>query len=110
MTLNAILSVHTGAREPSDDDDLSTGAAIAITAVVTFIITLVVTVPVTTFISIICYKHCSEQRQNKKDVMQENSQFVLMGRDAKMDTNPSYAIMDKDTIKMDTNPAYAVTK
>ena len=40
----------------------------------------------------------------------DNSQFVLMGRDVKMDTNPSYAIIDKDTIKMDTNPAYVVTK
>jgi len=33
-----------------------------------------------------------------------------MGRDIKMDSNPAYAIIEKDTIKMDTNPAYAVPK
>jgi len=48
-----------------------------------------------------------EQIKNKNG---ENSQFVLMGRDVKMDTNPAYAIMVKDTINMDTNPAYAVAK
>ena len=43
----------------------------------------------------------------KNNGTQDNSQFVLMGRDIKIDTNPSYAVMDKDTIKMDTNPSYA---
>ena len=60
-----------------------------------------------------CYKHRCEQREksnNKNDNIQDCSQFVLTDRDVNMDTNPSYAIMDKDTIKMDTNPAYAVTK
>ena len=79
---------------------------------VTFIITLVVLVPVTTIIAIMCYKHrCVKwEKSNKNSGTQENGQFVQMGRDVKMDTNPSYAIMDKDTVKMDTNPAYAVTK
>jgi len=96
-----------------DDDDLSTGAAVAISIVITFIITLVVTVPVTIIITIMCYKHWCEKRErsnNKNDGTQENNQFVLMGQDIKMDTNPSYSVMDKETIKMDVNPAYAITK
>ena len=55
----------------------------------------------------------------KNNGTQDNSQFVRMGRDIKIDTNPSYAtmdkdtikmdtVMDKDTIKMDTNPSYAI--
>ena len=62
-----------------------------------------------------CYKHWCEQTEksnNKNYSTGENSQFVLMGRDVKMEANPSYATtqVDRDTIKMDTNPAYAVTK
>ena len=58
-----------------------------------------------------CYKYWCVQREksNKTSGTQENGQFVPMGTDVKMDTNPSYAIMDKDTIKMNTNPAYVVT-
>ena len=59
-----------------------------------------------------CYKHQCAQRKisNKTSGTQENSKFVLRGPDVKMDTNPSYAVMDKDTIEMDTDPAYVVTK
>ena len=112
VIVEELVTVRTG-DDDDDDDDLSTGAVVAITAVVTFITTLVITVPVTTIISIMCYKHRCEQREksnNKNDSTQDYSQFVLTDRDVKMDTNPSYAIMDKETIKMDTNPAYAVTK
>jgi len=105
--------MHTGDCG-SDDDDLSTGAAVAISVVVTFIITLVVSVVVTYIITRMYYKRQPKKivnRNNDKNISnQENTQFVLMERDVKMDTNPSYAIMDKDTIKMDSNPAYAVTK
>jgi len=105
--------MHTG-DGGSDDDDLSTGAAVAISIVITFIITLVVTVVVTYIITRMYYKRQPKKivsKNNDKNISnQENSQFVLMDWDVKMNTNPSYAIMDRDTIKMDTNPAYAVTK
>ena len=81
---------------------------------VTFIITLVVTAVMTYIITRMYYKHQPEKivrkNNNENSATQDNSQFVLMGRDVKMDTNPSYALIDKDTIKMDTNPSYAVTK
>ncbi|XP_065915205.1 uncharacterized protein [Dysidea avara] len=94
-----------------EDDDLSTGAVVAITLVVTFIITLVVTAVMTYIITRMYYKRQPERTNNNKNVgTQDNNQFVLMGRNVEIDTNPSYAIMDKDTIKMDTNPAYAVAK
>jgi len=104
--------MHTG--DGGSDDDLSTGAAVAISIVITFIITLVVTAVVTYIITTMYYK-CQPKKivskHNDKNISnQESSQFVLMDRDVKMDTNPSYAIVDKDTIKMDTNPAYVVTK
>ena len=106
--------MYTGNCNSSDDDEdgsLSTGAAVAITAVVTFIITLVVTVVIMSIITKLYY-----QRQTKKIVMtkstntQGNSQFVIMDQDVKMDSNPAYAVMEKHTIKMDTNPAYAIPK
>jgi len=99
--------------DDDDNDDLSTGALLVISIVITFIITVVVIVPVTIIITVMCYKHRCEKREksnNKNDGIQENNQFVLMGQDIKMDTNPSYSVMDKDTIKMDDNPAYVVTK
>jgi len=107
------LRMHTGDCG-SDNDDLSTGAVVAISVVVTFIITLVVTAVVTYIITTMYYK-CQPKKivskNNDKNISyQENNQFVLMDRDVKMDTNPSYAIMDRDTIKIDTNPAYVVTK
>ena len=103
---------YTGDCGSSDeDDDLSTGAVVAITLVVTFIITLVVTAVMTYIITRMYYKRQPERTNNNKNVgTQDNNQFVLMGRNVEIDTNPSYAIMDKDTIKMDTNPAYAVAK
>ena len=114
MWLHSSHMYHTGDCGSSDDDDLSTGAVVAISIVVTFIITLVVTAVMTYVITRMYYKRqlekISRRNNNKNSDTQDNSQFVLMGRDVKMDTNPSYAIMDKDAIKMDTNPAYAVTK
>ena len=59
----------------------------------------------------LCY-----QRHTKKIVVTEstntqgNSQFVIMDQDIKMDSNPAYAVMEKDIIEMDTNPAYVVPK
>jgi len=107
-----VINMHTG--DGGSDDDLSTGAVVAISVVVTFIITLVFTVVVMYIIMRMYYKHQLKKfirTSNNKDVgTKEKSQFVLMDRDVKMDTNPSYAIMDKGTIKMDSNPAYAVTK
>jgi len=75
----------------------------------TFIITVVVIVPVTIIITIMCYKHWCEKRERsntKNDGTQKKSQFALMSQDIKMDTSPSYAVMDKDAIKMDANPSY----
>jgi len=106
--------VHICTGDCGSDDDLSTGAVVAISVVVTFIITLVVTAVVMYIIMRMYYKHqlkkCIRTNNNKNLGAKENSQFVLMDRDVKKDTNPSYAVMDKDTIKMDSNPAYAVTK
>ncbi|XP_065903474.1 uncharacterized protein [Dysidea avara] len=100
-TINAVTKVD------DDDDELPTGVIIVICVVATFI----VTVPITSIIAILCYKKWCKHKEKEvkmKNAMQENSQFVLMDRDVKMDANPSYATID--TTKMDTNPAYAVTK
>ncbi|XP_065915150.1 mucin-17-like isoform X4 [Dysidea avara] len=131
----AVVAVNEGGRgvantpicdcdcESSDDDDLSTGAAVAITLVVTFIITFVVTTLISVIITRMYDKRQLEKivrtNNKKNNGTQDNSQFVRMGRDIKIDTNPSYAtmdkdtikmdtVMDKDTIKMDTNPSYAI--
>ena len=93
-----------------DDDDLSTGAVVAITAVVTLVITLVVTSLISIFITRMYYQRQIKELASTNNVIntKENSQFVQMGQDIKMDSNPAYAVMERDTIKMDSNPAYAV--
>jgi len=52
------------------------------------------------------YKYQCNRRENKN----ASRKIDQTGQDIKIDTNPSYTIVDKTTIKMDTNPAYAVTK
>ena len=105
--------MYTG-DDDDNDDGLSTGAAVAISVVVTFFITLVVTALISVFLTRMYYKrqlNKTATTKNSKDAStQDNSQFILTGRDIKMDSNPAYAMMEKDTIKMDTNPAYAVAK
>ena len=95
-------------------DDYCLTEVVALGIVVTFIITLVVTTLISVIITRMCYKRQLKKivrtNNNNNSATQDNSRFVLMGRDVKMDTNPSYAIMNKDAIKMDTNPAYAVAK
>lgn len=50
-----------------------------------------------------CYKQRCENKgklNNDNAHTQEKGQFLLMGRDVKMDSNPSYTVVHKDTIKM----------
>ena len=97
------------------DDELSTGAAVAISIVVTFIITLVVTALITYIITSLYYKHLF-----KKSLIRQEGDSHALTEDIKsndpaayattranitMDTNPAYGTAT--TIKMDTNPAYA---
>ena len=74
------------------DDELSTGAAVAITFGVTFIITLVVTALITCIITSLYYKYRYELKEK-----------VKVDDDKNVNTNDPY------NIKMDTNPAYATT-
>ena len=79
--------------DDEDDDDLSTGSAVAISIVVTFVITLVVTSLISVFLTRMYDKHQLNKTattKNSKDAStQNNSQFILTGRDIKMDTNPA---------------------
>ena len=76
-----------------DDDELSTGAAVAISIVVTFIITLVVTALITLIITSLYYKHRYELKEkDKADYTRHTNDSIPM------DTRPAA------TIKMDTNP------
>jgi len=111
--------VHTGDVE--SDDELSTGAMVAISSVVTFIIIIV---PVTAVVAIMCYKHRCKHKDNN-EVTRTSDRRIPTAQDVKMGDNPSnattqiedyikiepdpvYAIMDKDTIKIETDPAYAI--
>ena len=89
-------------NESSDDDDLSTGAAVAITLVVTSIITLAVTAVMTYMITSLYYKYQYERSkhsdQNRPPVEREAS---IPGDDPYIPTGT--------TIKMEINPGYATT-
>ena len=98
------------------DDELSTGAAVAITFVVTFIITLVVTALITYIITSLYYKHLINHI--RKSVTSQEGDSHPLKEDIKrhdpayadtvtMDTNPAYGTAS--TVKMDANPAYAIT-
>ena len=76
---------HTGDCESSDNDDHSTGAAVAIGILVTFIIALVVTTLISVIITRICYKYWYEVKEDTKpndSRIQTNNQFVLMEKDS----------------------------
>ena len=101
----------------SDDDELSTGVAIAISIVVTFIITLVVTALISVIITSLYYKHLIDRV--KESIIKQEGDSHALTQDIKsndpayamanvlMDTDPAYGTAT--TIKMDTNPAYATT-
>ena len=91
------------------DDELSTGAVVAISIVVTFIITLVVTALITYIITSLYYKYRYELKEKLKvdDDKNVNTKQDPYGGNITMDTNPAYGTTT--TIKMDTNPAYATT-
>jgi len=86
----------------SSDDDLSTGAAVAISIVVTFIITLVVTALISVTITSLYYKYQYEKSK------QSNQNRPPFERKAGMPGDDPH-IPTGATIKMDTNPAYATT-
>ena len=91
------------------DDELSTGAVVAISTVVTFIITLVVTALISVIITSLYYKYRYELKEKVKvdDDKSVNTKQDPYGGNITMDTNPAYGTTA--TIKMDTNPAYATT-
>ena len=97
------------ATADESDDELSTGAVVAISIVVTFIITLVVTALITYIITSLCYKYRYELKEKVKvdDDKNVNTKQDPNGCNITMDTNPAYGTTDP--IKMDTNPAYAAT-
>ena len=97
-------------------DELSTGAAVAITFVITFIITLVVTALISVFMTILYYKHLSiksavngegDSHVLTEDIKRRDPTYATASGSITMDTNPAYGTTA--TIKMGTNPAYATT-
>ena len=101
------------------DDELSTGAAVAITFTVTFIITLVVTAVTSILITSLYYKHSIDHRRESEinqesdqhalteDIKRHDPAYATTNTNVTIDTNPAYGTVA--TIKMDTNPAYATT-
>ena len=81
----------------SSDDELSTGAVVAISIVVTFIITLVVTVLITYIITKMYYKH-------KSVINQEGDSSAFTEEIKRHD--PPYATTTRTNVAMNTNPAY----
>ena len=105
-----ILNIIAVGKE--SDDELSTGAGVAISTVVTFIITLVVTALVTYIITSLYYKYLIKKLQ-VKDIKSDDPDCAR-GATIKMDTYETAPAIKMDTyenapaIKMDTNPAYAI--
>ena len=98
------------------DDEFSTGAAVAISIVVTFIITLLVSTLISIFITSLYYKNLIKKSAiNRKgnshasteDIKRHDPNYATASGNIMMDTNPAYGTAT--TIKMDTNPAYATT-
>ena len=111
IEVTGCLLSHTG--DNGSDDELSTGAAVTLSVLVTFLVTLVVTAMTTVILSTIYYKYWHEIDENVKansSRIQENNQFILMGRDIKLnDPSRTTTQFDRDTTQTDTNPANAVT-
>ena len=94
------------------DNKLSTAALIALSMVGTFIFTLIVTTLTNVIIISLYYKY-QDEKELKSDV-----ESPISHNEIKMDTNPSYTVIDSNTIRvsttqvdtknirMDNNPAY----
>ena len=87
ITWCTFFKILCAANDESDDDELSTGVAVAISIVVTFIITLVVTALITS----LYYKYQYELKEKVK-VDDDNTKHT------------------NNSIPMDTNPAYGTTR
>ena len=85
--------MYTGDCE-SSDDGFSFGVEVVISIIVgTFVITLVVTSLISVIITRMYYKHQLAAGKNSKNANTlDNSQFILMNQDVKMDANPAYAV------------------
>ena len=97
-------------KADESDDELSTGAAVAISIVVTFIITLVVTALITYIITSLFKKSVIRQEGDShaltEDIKSNDpAAYATTRANITMDTNPAYGTAT--AIKMDTNPAYA---
>ena len=89
-----IHNVYFTAVNNESDDELSTGAAVAISIVVTFIITLVVTALICIIITSLYYKYWYELKEKVKvddDKNVNTKQKDPYGGNIAMDTNPAYA-------------------
>ena len=107
--MSLLRCIYLTTADEIDDDELSTGVAVAISVVVTFIITLVVTALISVIITSLYYKYWYELKEKVKvdDDKNVNTKQDPYGGNIAMDTNPAYATTA--AIKMDTNPAYATT-
>ena len=101
-------------KADESDDELSTGAGVAISIVVTFIITLVVTALISVIITSLYYKHLFKKsliRQEgdshalTEDIKSNDPAYATTRANITINTNPAYGTAT--AIKMDTNPAYA---
>jgi len=86
--------------ESNEDNDLSTGSAVAISVVATFIITLVITAVMTYIITRMHYKYWYERNKHS------DHSRPPVEREADITEDGPY---NGTTIKMETNPAYATT-
>ena len=76
--------VYTGNDESDDDDELSTGVAVAISTVVTFIITLVVTALITLIIISLYYIRLINHIRKSTVVQKGTSDAHVLAEDVKM--------------------------
>lgn len=96
--------------EGDKNNNPSTEAVVAFTAVVTFIITLVI-IMISVVITTIYRKHqlkrIATTKHTKNTNAIESNQFSQIGQDINMDKYPANVVMDRDTIEMKTNPHVA---
>ena len=83
--------------DDESDDELPTGAIVAISIVVTFIITLFVTALITYIITSMYYKH-------KSVISQEDDSHASMEGTKRAD--PALATTTRNNVAMNANPAY----
>ena len=106
-----VYAVHASfTHSDESDNELSTAAIVAVSMVGTFLFTIVFTTMINiTIFALYCKYQC--EKKLKSTGTNKHGQFdAINNKEIKMDTNPSYSLLDGNTIRGYTDTSHSTTQ